>query len=270
MQKAAIAEVPGIDSVWTSLRRDALEASRQEPVLAGLLHATILNHDCITTALAYRLAQTLADPDLNPLMLHEVCGEAFASDPGIRRAVERDMEAVRERDPACRNYLQPFLYYKGFAALQAHRVGHWLWNQGRQTLALHLQSRVSTAFQVDTHPAARIGAGVFIDHATGIVIGETATIDDDVSMLHAVTLGGNGRERGDRHPKIGRGVLLSVGAKVLGNIHVGDGARVAAGSVVLHDVPPHATVAGVPAKIVRCATCDEPARNMDHGFGSGI
>jgi serine O-acetyltransferase len=171
---------------------------------------------------------------------------------------------VFERDPACKGYVQPFLYFKGFQALQTHRVSHWLWNQGRHTLAFHFQSRMSELFQVDIHPAAKIGSGVFIDHGTGIVIGETAVVADDVSMLHAVTLGGTGAQRGDRHPKIGKGVLLGAGAKVLGDIEIGDYAKIASGSVVLRPVPPHCTAAGVPARLVGCPPGEAPARTMDH------
>jgi serine O-acetyltransferase len=182
----------------------------------------------------------------------------------------QDLRAVRERDPACRSYLQPFLYFKGFVALEASRVAHSLWKQGREILAFHLQNRISEILQVDIHPAACLGLGLFLDHATGIVIGETTVIGDRVSILQSVTLGGNGKERGNRHPKIGRGVLISVGAKILGNIRVGEEARIAAGSVVLNDVPAHTTVAGVPARIVRGPACIEPAMAMDHFFGEGI
>jgi serine O-acetyltransferase len=171
---------------------------------------------------------------------------------------------VFERDPACKGYVQPFLFFKGFQSLQTQRIAHWLWGQGRETMAFYLQSRMSEIFQVDIHPATRIGSGVFIDHGTGIVIGETAVIGDDVSLLQGVTLGGTGAERGDRHPKIGRGVLLGAGAKVLGNIQIGDFAKVASGSVVLKPVPAHCTAAGVPARLVNCPTGDEPARSMDH------
>jgi serine O-acetyltransferase len=180
------------------------------------------------------------------------------------RNVEADLQAVFERDPACKGYLQPFLYFKGFQALQTHRVAHWLWTQGRETLAHHFQSRMSELFQVDIHPAARLGSGVFLDHGTGIVIGETAVVGDDVSMLHAVTLGGTGAQRGDRHPKIGRGVLLGAGAKVLGAIEIGDYAKIASGSVVLRTVPPYCTAAGVPARLVNCPSGQQPARTMDH------
>jgi serine O-acetyltransferase len=177
---------------------------------------------------------------------------------------EADLRAVFERDPACKGYLQPFLYFKGFLALQTYRVGHWLYANGRQPLAHYLQSRVSELFQVDINPAATIGSGVFFDHGTGIVIGETAVVGDDVSMLHGVTLGGTGAQRGDRHPKVGKGVLLGANASVLGNISIGDYAKIASGSVVLKDVPANCTAAGVPARLVNCPTCEEPARTMDH------
>lgn len=255
--------------VWSQLRVEAAQAAAEEPLLASYLHATILHHDKLEQALSYHLAQKLGGGDMNPMLLAEVCRDALASDPGITHAAERDMRAVRDRDPACRSYLQPFLFYKGFAGLQGYRVGHWLWRHERQVLAYYLQSRISELFSVDINPAARIGSGVFIDHAHGIVIGETAVVGDDVSMLHSVTLGGTGKERGDRHPKIGRGVLLGAGAKVLGNITVGDEARIAAGSVVLNPVPARCTVAGVPARPVGGKCCDDtttPAEAMEHRF----
>ena len=255
--------------VWTRLRAEAAAAAAEEPVLASFLNAFVLNHSSLASALAFVLAQKLGGPEVSPLMMREVCEEALSADSSIVSAAERDMRAVRERDPACRSYLQPFLYFKGFTGLQAYRIAHWLWKQGRETLAFHLQSRTSELFSVDIHPAARVGAGIFIDHAHGIVIGETAVVDDDVSMLHSVTLGGTGKERGDRHPKIRSGVLIGAGAKVLGNIEVGEGARIAAGSVVLHKVPPHCTVAGVPAKPIGGA-CASPAKSMDHCFDSEI
>lgn len=265
-----VVELDQTELVWQELRREAAAAAAQEPVLAGRLNATILNKDSLADALGCHLAQKLGGVGVDRLAIKELCEEAFAGDPGIARQAARDLRAVRERDPACRSYLQPFLFYKGMAALEAYRLAHWLWGQGRQTLALHLQSQVSEIFQVDIHPAARLGGGLFLDHGTGIVIGETSVVGDDVSIMQSVTLGGNGKERGDRHPKIDRGVLVSVGAKVLGNIRVGEEARVAAGSVVLHDVPAHSTVAGVPARIVRGPSCEHPARRMDHNFGDGI
>jgi serine O-acetyltransferase len=263
-------ELTAIDGVWQQLRLEAESAAAEEPTLASLLHCAILSQGTIADALANRLARRLGGADLDPLMIREVCVEAFADDPEILDAFDRDMRAVRERDPACTSYLQPFLYFKGFAALQAYRVAHWLWHKNRHALAFHLQSLVSEMFQVDIHPAAVLGKGLFLDHATGVVIGETCVVGDDVSILQNVTLGGTGKERGDRHPKIGKGVLISVGAKILGNIRVGDNARIAAGSVVLHEVPAGATVAGVPAKVIRGPIVAEPAMTMDHFLAEGI
>ncbi len=250
--------------VWAALRNEAIAACRSEPPLASLLDAVILSHHSFGEALSFQVARKLGDAVLPPISLREVCAEAYEADPGIVAAAQADLRAVFERDPACKGYLQPFLFFKGFQALQAYRLGRWLWGQGRETLAFYLQSRTSELFQVDIHPAARIGAGLFVDHGTGIVIGETAVVGDDVSMLHGVTLGGTGAERGDRHPKIGKGVLLGAGAKVLGNIQIGDYAKIASGSVVLKPVPSGCTAAGVPARLVNCPSCSEPARTMDH------
>ena len=250
--------------VWASLRNEAERAAREEPALASLLNAVVLSHDRISDALSYQLARKLGDQELRAMSAREIAEEAFEADPSLIAAAEADLRAVFERDPACKGYVQPFLFFKGFLALQTHRVSHWLWTHSRETLALYLQSRASETFAVDIHPAARMGKGIFLDHGTGIVIGETAVVGDDVSMLHGVTLGGTGAERGDRHPKIGRGVLLGAGAKVLGNIQIGEYAKVASGSVVLKPVPAHCTAAGVPARLVNCPTCEEPARTMDH------
>jgi serine O-acetyltransferase len=250
--------------VWAALRNEAEHAAKTEPGLASLLHATILKHEDLGAALSYQLARKLGDQELRAMSLREHAEEAFYSDPSIIEAVEADLQAVFERDPACKGYMQPFLFFKGFQALQTHRVAHFMWNQGRETLAFYLQSRMSEVFQVDINPATRVGKGVFIDHGTGIVVGETAVIGDDVSMLQGVTLGGTGAERGDRHPKIGRGVLLGAGAKVIGNITIGDYAKVASGAVVLKPVPAGCTAVGVPARLVNCPTCDEPAKSMDH------
>ncbi len=256
--------------VWASLRNEAERAAREEPALASLLNTVILSHDQLADALSFQLARKLGDQELSPMSAREIADEAFAADPSLVAAAEADLRAVFERDPATKGYVQPFLFFKGFLALQAHRVAHWLWTHSRETLALHLQSQASQVFAVDIHPAARVGKGVFLDHGTGIVIGETAVVGDDVSMLHGVTLGGTGAERGDRHPKIGKGVLLGAGAKVLGNIHIGDYAKVASGSVVLKPVPPHCTAAGVPARLVNCPTCDQPARTMDHTLSDAV
>ena len=256
--------VPKEPDLWSRLRAAAEEAVREEPPLASQLNTVILSHTDLAGALSFQIARKLGDAELSAMTVREVCLEAFRADPAIVAAAEADLQAVLERDPAIKSLLQPFLYFKGYQALQAWRVAHWLWNAGRHTLAFHFQSRMSELFQVDIHPAARVGAGVFIDHGTGVVIGETAVVGDEVSMLHGVTLGGTGADRGDRHPKIGRGVLLGAGAKVLGNITIGDYAKVASGSVVLKPVPPGCTVAGVPARLVNFPTEAAPARTMDH------
>jgi serine O-acetyltransferase len=250
--------------VWAALRNEAEHTARTEPALASLVNAVILSHDNLGDALSYQLAHKLGDQELRAMSLRELAIQAYRASPNLVETAEADLKAVFERDPACKGYVQPFLFFKGFQALQTQRIAHWLWGQGRETMAFYLQSRMSEIFQVDIHPATRIGSGVFIDHGTGIVIGETAVIGDDVSLLQGVTLGGTGAERGDRHPKIGRGVLLGAGAKVLGNIQIGDYAKIASGSVVLKPVPAHCTAAGVPARLVNCPTGDEPARSMDH------
>lgn len=251
------------DPIWSALRVQAEELARTEPTLASLAHATVLKHEHLEDALSYHLAKKVGGEDVSPMLTREMFEEAMRADPQIGDAVRADLSAIFERDPACHSYAQAFLFYKGFLALQCYRVAHWLWSNNRAWLAYFLQSRVSELFGVDIHPAARIGRGIMMDHATGIVIGETAVVEDDVSMLHGVTLGGTGKEKGDRHPKIRRGVLLSVGAKVLGNIEVGEYSRVGAGSVVLKPVPTHCTVAGVPAKVVGCAGCDRPSHDMN-------
>jgi serine O-acetyltransferase len=253
--------------VWAALRNEAQHAAAQEPSLASLLNAVVLRHQRLSSALSYQLARKLSDQELRAMSLRELAEEAYASDPSIIVKAEADLQAVFERDPACKGYLQPFLFFKGFQALQTYRVAHWLWLAGREAIAFYLQSRMSELFQVDINPAAQIGAGAFIDHGTGIVIGETAVVGEDVSILQGVTLGGTGSERGDRHPKIGRGVLLGAGAKVLGNITVGDFAKIASGSVVLKPVPSNCTAAGVPARLVNCKTCPEPSRSMDQTLG---
>jgi serine O-acetyltransferase len=254
------------DQTWSRMRVEAATAAASEPVLASFLHATILNHDSFKAALSYRLAQKLSDAEMNAMLWREVCAEAYESEPQIVDAALHDLRAAFNRDPACHDYMQPFLYYKGYLSLQAQKTANWLWRHDRKPLALYLQSRMSELFAVDIHPATKIGKGVFIDHATGIVIGETAVVEDDVSILQNVTLGGTGKESGDRHPKIRRGALISVGAKVLGNIEVGEGAKVAAGSVVLKSVDPHCTVAGVPAKPVGTCSEQSPSETMDQNF----
>lgn len=251
--------------VWTRLRFEAAASAAEEPTLASLLNAAILSHDRLQDALSYYMAQKLSGSEMNALQIREIFEDAYEADPNLARYAERDMNAVLERDPACRSFLQPFLFFKGFQALQTHRVAHWLWNEGRDTLAFFFQSRMSELFNVDIHPACQIGSGVMLDHATGIVIGETAVVGDDTSILQGVTLGGTGKEFGQRHPKIGKGVLVSVGAKVLGNITIGDGARIGAGSVVLKPVDANCTVAGVPARPVGGPCCGK-AQDMDQSF----
>ena len=260
----------GPPPVWSALRTEAARTAAEEPALASLLYAAILSHELLVDALAFQLGRKLGDGELNAMTVRSICWEAFYGDPAAMTKVEADLQAVFERDPACKGFVQPFLFFKGFQALQTHRVAHWLWTQGRPTLAYWFQSRMSELFQVDIHPAARVGSGVFIDHGTGVTVGETAVVGDDVSMLHAVTLGGTGAQRGDRHPKIGRGVLLGAGAKVLGNIDIGEYAKIASGSVVLRAVPPHCTAAGVPAKLMNCAPASDPARTMDHTLADAV
>jgi len=247
---------------WSRLRVEAASAAAEEPMLASFVNAAILRHDGFKDALAHRIAAKLEDAQLDSLVINDVVHESLRSDPTIAEFAAADMLAIAERDPACRSLLQPFLYFKGFHATQSHRIAHWLWGQGRETLAFHLQSRISERFGLDIHPAARIGQGLMIDHATGVVIGETAEVGDDVSILHEVTLGGTGAAGIERHPKIGNGVLIGAGAKILGNITVGDEARIAAGSVVLKPVQARCTVAGVPARPVG-GPCVEPAKRMD-------
>ena len=269
-QRLEVVDAKAPPPVWAALRNEAQAAAKREAALASLIAAVILNHESLGDALSYQLARKLGDQELRAMSLRDTIEEAYDAEPRIVETAEFDLKAVFERDPACKGYVQPFLFFKGFQALQAHRVSHWLWNEGRETLAFYLQSRISELFQVDIHPATRIGRGIFLDHGTGIVMGETAVVGDDVSMLHGVTLGGTGAERGDRHPKVGRGVLLGAGAKVLGNIHIGDYAKVASGSVVLKDVPAGCTAAGVPARLVNCPTCEEPAKSMDHTLAEAV
>src|ERR1700744_1108199 len=257
-------KVSSVDPIWTALRQQAEAMAGREPSLAGFVHATILQHDRLEQALSYHLAHKLGGDDLSPLAIREMFDDLFAADDGFGQAVRADLSAVFERDPACHSYLDAFLFYKGFHALESWRVSHWLWREGRKAMALFLQSRISQLFAVDVHPAAQIGRGIMFDHATGIVIGETAVVDDDVSIMQDVTLGGTGKESGDRHPKIRRGVLLSLGAKILGNIEVGEYSRIGAGSVVLKSVPPGCTAVGVPAKLVNCECGENPSQQMNH------
>ena len=268
MAKAFEVISPEDKPIWLCLRQEASDALLAEPGLASMLHSTILSHDDIASALSYHLSRKLGDDAIRGMTVREMIQKAYAAEPALVASAEADLQAVYERDPAAKGYLQAFMFFKGFLSLQIHRIAHRLWQDGRPTMAHFLQSRVSELFQIDIHPAARIGKGIFLDHGTGIVIGETAVVGDDCSLLQGVTLGGTGAERGDRHPKVGQGVLLGAGAKVLGNITIGDHAKIASGSVVLKPVPPHSTAAGVPARIVNIRQEDDPARAMDHTLSS--
>ncbi|PVA10597.1 serine O-acetyltransferase [Pelagivirga sediminicola] len=261
------AKLTECDPVWTQITTEAGSAVKDEPLMGGLVHSSILHHKTLESSLAYRTSMKLASNELPEQILREICDGAYRGDPAIGTAARADIVAVYDRDPACDRYILPLLFFKGFQALQAYRVANWLWREGRRDMARFFQMRVSEVFGVDIHPAARIGKGIMIDHAHSIVIGETAVVGDNVSMLHSVTLGGTGKEEEDRHPKIADGVLIGAGAKVLGNIKIGHCSRIAAGSVVLAEVPPCKTVAGVPAKIVGEAGCDQPSVRMDQLLG---
>ena len=260
-KKKQVLEV--LDPVWKRIQTEAKEAVEKEPLLGGSLHACILHHSSIEHALAYRIASKLASSEMSEQILREICDDAYKNAEEISLAGRADIVAVYQRDPACNTYIQPLLFFKGFQALQAYRVAHWLWNRDRKDMSYFIQMRCSEVFGIDIHPGARIGKGIMIDHAHSIVIGETAVVGDNVSMLHSVTLGGTGKEDEVRHPNIGHGVLLGAGAKVLGNISVGNCSRVAAGSVVLQNVPEKSTVAGVPAKVIGAAGCTNPSISMD-------
>lgn len=260
--------VTSVDPVWTRLCKEARELMAAEPTLSGLVLSDVINEATLEAAVANRIASRLDHPDVPALLIRQAFVAAADEDPEIGRALRADIVAVYERDPACARYIEPVLYFKGYQALAVHRLSHHLWKRGRKDFAFYLQSRASSQLGLDIHPAARLGKGIMLDHATGIVIGETAVVEDEVSILHNVTLGGNGKETGDRHPKVRRGVLIGAGAKILGNIEIGACTRVAAGSVVLSDVPPYKTVAGVPARIVGEAGCNQPALSMDHRLGA--
>jgi serine O-acetyltransferase len=257
------------DPIWAAVRAEAETAAAAEPALGGFLYATLLSHKRLEDAVCHRLAQRLNHSDVDAALIAQTFAGVLEATPELGAIFRADLQAVYDRDPACTRYIEPLLYFKGFHALVTHRFAHELWKAGRKDFALYLQSQASRIFAVDINPATRIGRGLMLDHGTGIVIGETAVIGDNCSILQDVTLGGNGKETGDRHPKIGNNVLLAAGAKVLGNIRVGDCSKVAAGSVVLQDVPNNKTVAGVPAKIVGDSGCPEPARSMDHRLEPG-
>ena len=266
-KKDKLKSISGPGDIWPLMREEAKVKAQSEPILGSYFHATILNHKSFGDALSFRLASKLDNPMLPTMLIRDVIGEAMAGDAEVLKAAEIDILATYARDPACDDLSSAFLFFKGFHALQAHRIANWLWREGRQTLAQFFQNQISVTLGVDIHPAARIGSGIMFDHATGIVIGETAVIEDDVSILHSVTLGGTGKSSGDRHPKIRRGVLLSAGCKIIGNIEIGENAKVGAGSVVLNDVPANVSVAGVPAKIIGDHHDQVPAHEMDQNLG---
>lgn len=244
-------QVPHIGAeIWEALRSEAVAAALNDPSLTRSMNSAVLYHASFAQALAHRLALKLASHELDQDELLSLIGQALLASPAIVAAAACDLSAVKERDPSNSEILTPFLYFKGFLALQGHRIGHWLWTHERLHMARHVQSRISEVFGVDIHPAARMGRGIMLDHGSGLVIGETAVVDDDVSILQNVTLGGTGKDTGDRHPKIRRGVLIGAGAKILGNIEIGTGAKVGAGSVVVAPVAPYTSVVGVPARVV--------------------
>ncbi|MGE0232423.1 MAG: serine O-acetyltransferase [Flavobacteriaceae bacterium] len=263
---APAARISSLDPVWSRVREEAETVVASEPALASFVYSTILNHLSLNEAVADRISSRLDHEAVGAELIRRAFDDLFAARPATAEEIRADLVAVFDRDPACDRMLEPVLYFKGFHAIQAHRLAHWLWHAGRRDFALYLQSIVSARFQVDIHPAVPFGRGIFMDHATGIVIGATATLGDDVSILQGVTLGGTGKEGGDRHPKIARGVLIGAGAKILGNIEIGHCSRIASGSVVLKPVPPNVTVAGVPARIVGEAGCSEPSRSMNQSI----
>jgi serine O-acetyltransferase len=259
-----------VDPVWARVRQEAEDVVKREPEFATFIYSTVLHHDTLEAAITHRIAERLDHAAVSGQLIRQAYSDALGDVPSLGEIFRADLMATADRDPATHRLIEPVLYYKGFHAIQTHRLAHWLWQRNRRDFALYLQSRSSAVFQCDIHPAAKIGRGIFLDHATGLVVGETAEIGDDVSMLHDVTLGGTGKEWEDRHPKIRYGVMIGAGAKILGNIEVGHCARIAAGSVVVKAVPNNVTVAGVPAKVVGQAGCPEPARTMDQIFNNEV
>jgi serine O-acetyltransferase len=265
-QRKSSSALDTVDPVWARIRGEAEAVVRTEPELATFIYASVLHHDTLEAAVVHRIVERLNHPDASGELLRQAYADAIHDDRSIGLAMRADILAVIDRDPATYRCLDPVLYFKGFHAIETHRLAHWLWGRGRRDLAYYLQSRSSSVFQTDIHPAAEIGRGTFLDHATGLVVGETAVVEDNVSILHGVTLGGTGKQDGDRHPKIRYGVMIGAGAKIMGNIEVGPCARIGAGSVVLRSVPPNTTVAGVPARVIGEAGCPEPSRSMDQIF----
>ncbi|MCD2176940.1 serine O-acetyltransferase [Rhizobium sp. C1] len=258
-----VGHIKSVDPIWDAMKLEADTAAKSDPVLAAFMYSTVINARSLEDCVIYRICERLDHPDMQAVLLRQTFEEMLADWPEWATILRVDIQAVYDRDPACTRFIEPVLYFKGFHAIQTHRLAHWLWLKGRKDFALYLQSRSSSVFQTDIAPAAPIGRGFFLDHATGLVVGATAVIGDNVSILQGVTLGGTGKETGDRHPKIGDGVMIGAGAKVLGNITVGSCSRVAAGSVVLKPVPKCTTVAGIPARVVGEAGCQEPSRSMN-------
>ncbi|MXP67931.1 serine O-acetyltransferase [Pantoea sp. Aalb] len=259
-----------LDIIWSNIKAEAKELAICEPTLASFYHETLLKHENLGSALSYMLSNKLANSIMPAIAIRKIVEETYYENPKMIISAAYDIQAICQRDPAIKKYSTPLLYLKGFHALQAYRICHWLWNERRCALAIYLQNEISFSFAVDIHPAASIGHGIMLDHATGIVIGETTVIENDVSILQSVTLGGTGKINGDRHPKIREGVMIGAGTKILGNIEIGRGAKIGAGSVVLQPVPPHTTAAGVPARIVGKPISKKPSIDMDQHFNSNI
>ncbi len=255
-----------VDPIWFNIRREAEAIVAADPAMASFVYATVLNHARLEDAVVHRVAQRLDSSVMGAELIRRAFDDALLDDQELGEVMRCDIAAVYDRDPVCERHIEPLLYFKGFHAIQTHRLAHWLWTRGRRDFALYLQSRSSSVFQTDIHPGVPMGRSIFLDHATGLVVGATAVIEDNVSILQDVTLGGTGKQSGDRHPKIRHGVLIGAGAKVLGNIEIGASSLIAAGSVVLHPVPPHSTVAGVPAKLVGHTGKADPSRSMDQLF----
>lgn len=264
---APIGNIDHVDPIWSNIRSEAQDAIANETLLAAFMHSSVLNHDSLEAAVAHRVAERLDHADVPADLIRHAFADMVRDDNTFGTNIRVDIQAVFDRDPACLRYLEALLYFKGFHALQAHRLAHWLHNNDKRDMALYLQSRSSSVFQVDINPAAKFGKGIFIDHATGLVVGETAIVGDNVSIMQGVTLGGTGKIGEDRHPKIGDGVLIGAGANILGNFKIGHCSKIAAGSVVLKEVPPMKTAAGVPAKVVGDSGCDEPSRAMNQLIG---
>jgi len=252
--------------VWLLIIEEAKLSIAKEPLLSEFYQRTILDHSDLNSSLSYNLANQLSGSAIPPATVEKLILDVLKADPGITDSVSLDIIASFERDPACDKHLTPLLYFKGFQAMQLHRISHWYWCNGRAALALFLQSQVAEVFAVDIHPGARMGSGIMIDHATGLVVGETAIVGDNASILHSVTLGGSGRGEGGRHPEVGSGVMISAGAKIIGNIKIGDGVKVGAGSLVIESIPPHVTVVGVPAKIIGAPLEGTPSFDMNQNL----